>query len=177
MELTTSEDIHVVCLFEHLEDAMRFDEYVDTRRIKIENKPNIFGNQDILDENDEKIGEEKYLLINATDISIEDAQRIVAAHGGVCYPAHIDRESNGLIAILGEIPPDSEFSFYELHSSENIEEYSEKYSIAKDRFIVSSDAHYLTDMRDKENYFVLEDEPYSSSLVRGELFKLLRSAL
>jgi len=177
MELTTSEDIHVVCLFEHLEDAMRFDEYVDTRRIKIENKPNIFGNQDILDENDEKIGEEKYLLINATDISIEDAQRIVAAHGGVCYPAHIDRESNGIIAILGEIPPDSEFSFYELHSSENIEEYSEKYSIAKDRFIVSSDAHYLTDMRDKENYFVLEDEPYSSSLVRGELFKLLRSAL
>ena len=38
MELTTSEDIHVVCLFEHLKDALAFDEYVDSRRNKIKNK-------------------------------------------------------------------------------------------------------------------------------------------
>lgn len=177
MELTTSEDIHVVCLFEELADATEFDSYVDCRRSKVNNRPKIFGNQLILDENDRLIGEEPSLLINATDISIEEVYSLVKERGGVCYPAHIDRDSNGLIAILGDIPPDSEFLYYELHDGGRIDEFSERYGIDKSRFIVSSDAHYLTDMRDKENYFELPDEPYSSALVRRELFKLLRRGL
>ena len=48
MELTTSEDIHVVCLFEELSDAMLFDEHLQTRRILIKNRPEIFGEQLIL---------------------------------------------------------------------------------------------------------------------------------
>ena len=174
MELTTSEDIHVVCLFETLADATEFDSYVDSRRSKVPNRPKIFGNQLILDENDEIVGEEPSLLINATDISIEEVYSLVKERGGVCYPAHIDRESNGLIAILGDIPPDSEFLLYELHDGNRTDEFAERYGIDKSRFIISSDAHYLTDMRDKENYFELSDEPYSSSKVRSELFKLLR---
>ena len=46
MELTTAEDIHVVCLFPELDDAMRFDSFVDTKRMKIKNKPEIFAKAD-----------------------------------------------------------------------------------------------------------------------------------
>lgn len=173
MELTTSEDIHVVCLFEELSDALAFDEYVEENRIKVKNRPEIFGNQYVLDENDETVCEVEALLINATSISIEDVCDIVARFGGVCYPAHIDRDANGIIAILGTLP-DCGFKLYELHDGDRIEEYSEKYSIPSDRFVISSDAHYLTDMRDKENFFDLDDEPYSSSLVRHRLFELLK---
>jgi hypothetical protein len=140
----------------------------------IDNRPEIFGNQLILDQNDEIIGEEPHLLINATDISIDEAYSLVKEYNGISYPAHIDKRSNSLISVLGDIPPDSEFLYYELHSGENIPEFSEKYGIAKERFIVSSDAHCLTDLRDKEFYFELEDEPYSSSKVRSELFRRLR---
>ena len=177
MELTTSEDIHVVCLFEALEDATAFDEYVSKRRLIIDNRPEIFGKQQILDEDDEVIGEEKYLLINATSISIDETVSLVKEYNGVCYPAHIDRESNGMIAVLGDIPPDSEFFFYELHSGENVKEFSDRYGISEDRFIISSDAHYLTDLRDKEFYFDIDDEPYSSAKVRSELFKMLRRSI
>ena len=45
MELTTCEDIHVVCLFEHLEQAMEFDKKVNEQRILIENRTDIFGDQ------------------------------------------------------------------------------------------------------------------------------------
>lgn len=38
MELTTSEEVHVICLFADLEDAMRFDTYVYERLIKVKNK-------------------------------------------------------------------------------------------------------------------------------------------
>ena len=33
MELTTAEDIHIVCLFERLDNAMAFGEYIESRRI------------------------------------------------------------------------------------------------------------------------------------------------
>ena len=72
MELTTSEDIHIVCIFEKLQEALMFGEEIDKHRTLIKNKAEIFGRQQILDEEDNVVGEEEHLLINATDISIED---------------------------------------------------------------------------------------------------------
>ena len=174
MELTTSEDIHVVCLFENLEDAMKFGDYVEGRRIPIKNKPDFFGRQQVMDGEDNVIAEEEHLLSNATDISLDEVFEVVKSFDGISYPAHIDREANGIIAILGTIPPDSDFYLYELHNSASVTEYSEKYGIPKENFIISSDAHVLTDMREKACFFDLDDEPYSSAKVRSELFRLLR---
>lgn len=172
MELTTSEDIHVVCLFEHLSDAVKFDEYVQSKRKAIKNKPDIFGEQTILDENDEVIGYIDELLISASFISIEDVHRIVSKFNGISYPAHVDRDANGAVAILGTLP-DCGFEFYEIHNRDRIDEFSAKYSIPKDRFIVSSDAHYLTDMRDREFSFEI-DENKDPSIIRKRLFEYLR---
>lgn len=174
MELTTAEDIHVVCLFEELESAMAFDGEIDKRRMKIENRTDIFGNQYILDGEDNIIGEEKYLLPNATSVSLEEAFGLVKSFGGISYPAHIDRQSNGIISVLGTFPETPDFNIIEINQKEKVPEYVKKYSLEDKRVIISSDAHYLTDMRDKENYFELDDEPYSSALVRSNLFKLLR---
>ena len=174
MELTTSEDIHVVCLFETLDNAMAFGARVKELRIPIENRPDIFGQQLILDGQDNIIGEEKNLLINATLLSVSEVPQLVAEFGGVCYPAHIDRQSNGIISILGTFPDSPHFKCAELHDGKKTEEYVAKYGLQNKTIIVSSDAHNLCDMRDKENYFELDDEPYSSSFVRSQLFKLLR---
>ena len=174
MELTTSEDIHVICLFETLDDAVSFDRYVDNHRIKVKNRPEIFGNQLVLDSEDNKIAEEDFLLINATDISIESVSEIVSSYNGVCYPAHIDRDANGIVAILGTIPDNDDFVLYELHDGKRADEFSARFGIDKSNFIISSDAHYLTDMRDKEHFFLLNDEPYSSALVTRKLFQMLR---
>lgn len=66
MELTTAEDIHIVCLFETLEAALAFDAFVDGKRVKIKNRTDIFGEQIICNGNDEPLGQEAYLLSNAT---------------------------------------------------------------------------------------------------------------
>ena len=177
MELTSSEDIHVVCLFEELDDAMRFNDYVDSHRVKIKNKPEIFGDQFILDGEDNCVGIEEYLLSNATKISITEVTSIVTEYGGVAYPAHIDRMSNGIIATLGTLPEDIHFTAVEFHNKDCIEEYKAKYPICNKTVVISSDAHYLTDIREGENYFELADEPYSRSKVRKELFRILRGEL
>lgn len=174
MELTTSEDIHVICLFEELSDAMAFDEEIDSRRVKIKNRVDIFGNQFILDGEDNIIGEDGFLLSNATTVSLDEAPSVVEKYNGICYPAHIDRQSNGVIAVLGTFPETPHFDIVEINRKEKIDEYVKKYSLEDKRVIVSSDAHILTDMREHENYFEIDDEPYSSALVRHKLFELLR---
>jgi hypothetical protein len=106
MEVTSSEDIHAVCLFRSVEDALMFDSYIYSRIPDIKNRPGIFGEQNICDENGNIIQSEPRLLITGTSISIMDLPSLAKRHNGICYPAHIDRDANGLLAILGSWPED-----------------------------------------------------------------------
>ena len=176
MELTTAEDVHALCLFRDLESAMVFGEYVDAHRFKIQNQPEIFGHQSITDENDEVIGEEPYLLLNASYLSLEEAFAEVKKRGGVCYPAHIDRASNGIIAMLGDFPPDPHFTAFELRDATKLGECLEKHPVLAEReltCVVSSDAHYLIDIAEEGFAVELDDEPYSSQRVRDKLIDYL----
>lgn len=173
MELTTSEDIHVICLFDTLNNSLSFDEEINSRRIFIKNRTDIFGDQLILDSDDNVIGIDENLLSNATDVSIDEVPKIVSKYGGICYPAHIDRQANGIIEVLGTFPQTPIFNAVEFNSNEKIAEYTEKYGLNNKKIIVSSDAHYLENIKDKENCFELDDEPYSGDLVRKNLIKYL----
>lgn len=147
MELTTAEEIHMICLFPDLESALDFGEYVKANRFNILNRPDIFGRQCIMNENDEKIGEEENLLITASSLDVSAAFKKVSEYGGVAYPAHVDKQSNGIITILGDFPSSPEFTVAEFHDSGKISEYEEKYPALKGlKFISCSDAHYLTHM-------------------------------
>lgn len=177
MELSTAEDIHIVCLFEELEDAMRFDEEIQKHLMPIKNRPEIFGNQLILDREDEQIGEEELLLISATDLPIDEAVRLAKSFGAHVHPAHIDRESNGIVAILGDIPSEYGFKVFEMRERENIQRLTPIVEeLDERRVLVCSDAHHLWDISEAVNSFFIDDEPYSSALVRKRLFEKLSSA-
>ncbi len=175
MELTTSEDIHVICLFPTLDSALAFDREVSKHRIRIRNKPAVFGNQHIMNADDEVIGEEADLLINATTLSLDDAYDLTLSHGGACYPAHIDRPSNGMISVLGAFPESPAYSAYELNRAEEDEAYRARFPLIRGlRRVVSSDAHDLGAVSEAVNSFCIEDEPYSSALVASRLISYLR---
>ncbi len=178
MELSTAEDIHLVCLFEQLEDAMAFDKQIEAHLVNIKNRPEIFGNQLILNENDEQIGIEEKLLISATDLGVSDALALAKQYGAHVHPAHIDRESNGIIAILGDIPEEYGFVCVEYNDTENIDNVKESCAVARNAVqVVSSDAHYLWDINEAIHSVELDDEPYSSSLVRKRLFEYLNGKI
>jgi hypothetical protein len=174
MELSTADDIHIVCLFEELVDAMRFDAEIEKHLMPIKNRPEIFGDQQILDGEDEPIGEFETLLISATDLPIADAIALARSFGAHVHPAHIDRESNGIVAILGDIPPEYEFSSFELRERASLERLTPIVEeLCENNLLVCSDAHHLWDISEAENSFDIDDEPYSSSLVRHRLFEML----
>lgn len=114
MELCTIEEVHVLCLFKQLDAAMAFDDYVYKHLIKIKNRPDIFGFQQIYNSEDAIAGEEPYLLINATDISFDNVWQLTADYGGIMIPAHVDKDSTSLLSNLGLIPQDSRFRCAEI---------------------------------------------------------------
>lgn len=177
MELTTAEDIHAVCLFPNLEAAMDFDKEVEKRRILIPNRTDIFGNQLICDSQDNIIGSDEYLLSNATDVGLDEAPTLAERFGGICYPAHIDRDSNGVIAVLGDFPKSPEFSCAELHFGEKREEYALISGLSTDKLIACSDAHFLWDIKEQSDYLLLEDIPQGADNAGEYIIKKLRERL
>ena len=177
MELTTAEDIHMICLFPDLDSAMAFDAEIRTRRLLIPNRPDIFGDQLVMNGEDEVVDTEPHLLSNATEVSVEEAAPLAEHFGGVCYPAHIDREANGLVAVLGALPPDHGYSCVELHDGEREAHYRATQPLEGVRTVVGSDAHYLWDIRDAAAWLEIDDEPYSGALVRQRLIDLLKRGL
>lgn len=176
MELTTAEDIHIVCLFPSLDRAMEFDHVVKSRLIKIKNRTDIFGRQLICDSEDNVIGEEEFLLSNATDISVDEVPSLVEGFDGICYPAHIDRDSNGIISVLGTLPETPEFSCMELHNAEKKDYYSAKYNLSDKRIVISSDAHYLWDIKERTDFLMLE-EIADKKRAGEQVIKYLRNGL
>lgn len=153
MELCTLEEVHVICLFSTLENAMDFDQYVYSKLIPVLNKENIFGKQQICDKEDMVIGSEPYLLINATNIPFDQVYDLVHKYHGIMIPAHIDKNSNSLLSNLGFIPPDSKFRCVELSNRKNKDsiQKSNPY-LDKCKIITNSDAHYLEHINEPINW-------------------------
>jgi hypothetical protein len=106
MELCTAEEIHVLCLFPDVERALDFDGFVHSRMLSVPNRPDIFGRQIVMGADDRPAEEEPLLLHAATSIMLQELPALAALGGGIVIPAHIDRESNGLLSVLGAFPPD-----------------------------------------------------------------------
>lgn len=175
MELTTAEDIHVVCLLPSLEAALDFDREIERRRMPIPLNERIFGRQLIMDEEDRVVGTDPHFLLPATDVMIDDVPALIDRFGGVSYPAHVDREANGVIATLGTFPDIPGFLNAEFYDGTKKEAYFRDHpALRSRRILVSSDAHNLWSIREESESLTLEDEPYSSELVRTELIRFLK---
>ncbi|MEG1500332.1 MAG: PHP domain-containing protein, partial [Clostridiales bacterium] len=149
MELCTSEEIHVICLFPELEQAMAFDKYVYQNMPHIPNRKDIFGEQWILNEEDKIIDTEPFLLVTASDISLEKLPNLMKEYGGLAIPAHIDKDSYSILAVYGFIPPELGFTAVEIAKPQPfLEKPFNQKQIQGKRLISNSDAHYLWSIKE-----------------------------
>lgn len=157
MELTTAEEVHVVCLFPDFDRADAFSDYVKSQLPPIQNKPDIFGPQVLMDGSDTVLGEETAFLAGATGIGIYQAAALVDSYGGVAFPAHIDRPSFALIANLGLWDPLMGFTLAEL-SRNCPPDFPSRPDLRGVRLITDCDAHYLDQVPDAHQYMELEEK-------------------
>ena len=152
IEAESAENVHLLCLFPTIEAAEEMGQLLENNLPPIKNRPDIFGEQVIMNAVDEKTGEIEKLLINATMLSIEEIKREVENLGGVCIAAHIDREKNGIVSILGCVPDDLCFSTLEMSGRASLLIEDDGY-----KYIADSDAHTLVNISEKVNFLELEE--------------------
>lgn len=113
MEVQTREEIHLLTLFPDWPSTAAWDEEVRQHLPDVQNDPEIFGDQPIVDDEGNIVQFEERLLLNSIDLSLEDVKGRVEGHGGMTIPSHFDKGSFSLISQLGLIPEDLELEALE----------------------------------------------------------------
>jgi len=147
MELQTAEDIHLLCLFDQLDQVGALQAQVDKTLPDIQNKPDTFGAQFIVDETGDFIRTEDRLLLNATSLSLQEGIDLVHTLGGLAIPAHVDRQAYGLLPALGFFPPDLGCDAVEVYKFNQPEQVTSLPSFpAGTPVIQNGDAHFPSDL-------------------------------
>ena len=105
MELQTREEVHVLCLFDGLDQAKAWQRIVDSKFPDLLNDEEKVGEQYVVDETGSFIRKEERMLISNIEISLEEAVEGVNRLGGIVIPAHVERRAYGLLAVLGFASP------------------------------------------------------------------------
>ena len=160
MEITTREEVHLLSYLPDVETALEFGELIKTHLPKKKNKPSLFGNQLVMNDDDEVTDEEDALLIGATDLSLNELVGMIRERGGVPVPAHINRGSNGLLVNLGFVPPELHFTAVEVWRALPC-----AHTPQQGRLVLhSSDAHYLGDILEAEESLELPERSVAGFL-------------
>jgi len=138
MEITTREDVHLLCYFPNLDTALEFGEFVENSLPKVKNKPAFFGNQLYYNELDEVTGTREKLLLVSSKYTLEDLSEMAWERGGIAVPAHINKGTNSLLPVLGMIPKGLKAPTVEVFGQEELGSL-----IFGRKVLHSSDAHQL----------------------------------
>jgi hypothetical protein len=150
MEVQTKEEVHLLCLFGTVEQALDWQETVYAHLPAWKNDPQFFGPQFVVDATGDLIGHNERLLATSTSLSLEEVSREVSERGGVCIAAHVDRPSFSLLANLGWVPEGAELSAMEITPRVTVDEVQRRHpSLARYSFICSGDVHRLSEMSDR----------------------------
>ncbi|MDW7659398.1 MAG: hypothetical protein SCM11_19700 [Bacillota bacterium] len=106
LEIESAEEIHLLCLMPDLTAASWIEKQVRDHLPDRPNRPEIFGEQLLFDENDHVIGRESCLLLQPCTLDCLSLALLVADQGGVLIPAHVDRDAYSMLQTLGTIPAD-----------------------------------------------------------------------
>ncbi len=104
LEVTTREEAHCLALFPDSAAALAFGEVIASRQPKVPNKPELTGDQIVVDSEEYVVEEYPWWLHAPTDIAWEELGELIHRHGGLWIPAHIDRPHGGVIQQLGFLP-------------------------------------------------------------------------
>lgn len=167
VEVQTKEEVHLLCYFPSLTNAMDFDRYLDEYRLLIPNNINKFGQQSVMNERGEQVDEFAPSLLFSIDKDIEEIVTMVRHYRGVVVPAHINKSTNSILVNLGFIPPELCFHTVELFGTATLESLNLKgYQVLR-----NSDAHYLAHISEPVNYMPVKERSVQAVLdyIRGDV--------
>jgi len=164
MEITSSEEVHILGLFNGEQDVMHLQDMV-YENLAGQNDEQVFGPQTVVDEWDRVVGTNPKLLIGATTLTVEQIVEAIHRWVGLAIASHVDRERFSLIGQLGFIPEGLELDAVEVSVPSAVKQGYD-YPV-----VTSSDAHFLGDIGKSSTCFMVEN------LSVDEINKALRNEM
>ncbi len=150
IELCSREEVHLLAYFPTVDAAEAMGDLCLPLLGGLKNQPTFYGEQTVVNDRDEPVAAEDALLIGALDMDLASLAALVRQHGGVPMPAHIAR-GNGLLTMLGFVPPDSGFAALEAPLGNPAPQGF--------RVLTNSDAHTLGDIAEANHTLPCAPEP------------------
>jgi len=139
MEVTTQEELHCLCLFADAAEAAAFGTFIEDHLLKLTNQPEKWGDQIVVDAQENVLEEVPFYLGTSTDIPLTALAEYCLAAGGLFVPAHIDRASQSILSQLGYLP-DLPYSALEVRRD------AAGLDTRGKPLVKGSDAHYAADV-------------------------------
>ncbi|MFO7785223.1 MAG: PHP domain-containing protein [Desulfatiglandales bacterium] len=158
MEINSQEEVHTLAIFDTEEQALAMQEVLYAA-LKGSNRPDIFGDQVVVNEFDEVEGFNDRLLIGAVQMDIYEVVREVHRLGGLCIASHVDRPSYSILSQLGFVPGDLELDALECSRNGSPESLLKTLPPPEGRapaVLTSSDAHELDDIGTASSWFIID---------------------
>ena len=147
VEVTTREEVHCLAFFDNDLRLDAFQDYIERKIIRIPNRPEYFGCQVVLDEEENIVDEVGYMLGSALDSGVEEVEQKVHELQGLFILAHVDRPRNSIMSQLGFIPEDLPFEAIEISFTTDMKDYLKNHpGLRRYTVVRNSDAHYPADL-------------------------------
>lgn len=157
IEITTQEEVHLLGYFPSLSKIETFYEVIRPHLPGKENRPDIFGNQYLFNENDELIEQDQRLLMNAIQLDFDTMVRLICRYDGIPVPAHVNRDSFSVYSNMGFIPSDLPIRTIELAQNlKHVSSFFTQAELTAYHQLYSSDAHNLGNILERVFFVELE---------------------
>jgi PHP family Zn ribbon phosphoesterase len=157
IEVQTREEVHILTLFDTLEQVASWQEQVYASLPPLKNDESFFGEQLILDADGEPAGYLDQLLVTSTSFAVEEVVQRVSTLNGLCVPAHVDRPAYSIIANLGFIPPNLGVHGVEISCLVSPKEARARFpQLEHYSLVANGDAHRLKDMVRRTTFKIAE---------------------
>ncbi len=158
IEVQTAEEIHTVALFETAEQACSFSSKLYESLLPLDNDPEFFGDQVVIDAEENIKRFEKKALVNSSVWNLETTLDKISENGGFYFPAHVDVESYSLLGQLGFVPTAAKIDALGITAKCDVEAFLQANPDLKQYALIrNSDAHYLADIASGYSEFYLQE--------------------
>jgi PHP family Zn ribbon phosphoesterase len=157
MEVQTREEVHVLALFDTLEQVASWQEQVYASLPPLKNDEAFFGEQLVLDADGQPADYLERLLLTSTSFSVEEVVQRVADLNGLCIPAHVDHTAYSIISNLGFIPPELDVVGVEISSNIGLVEARKRFpQLVRYSLVANGDAHRLQEMARRTTFKMVQ---------------------
>ena len=150
IEANTAEEVHLLCYLPTVEAALELGEIFYAHLPAYGYDPAIWGEQWVMDTDDNILRRVDKLLTGALTLDIGQVKALCEGLGGIAVPAHVDKDSYSVLSVFGLWPEDLGFEMLELARPHAYPALASAGRLpAGLPFVTSSDAHALVSMREE----------------------------